>query len=123
MSANVSALSSQSPARWGAYLGLFCGCTCLVYGASTLGQSRPLPYSIAFLLCGVVELATCWFTIFRRRIAWSFAVSLNGTGALIFLFAIPKVRDGFGVPAILAVLPFFVLTLTTILLSLGNDEY
>ncbi len=114
--------ASKSPIRVGAYLGVAIGVACIVYGVMTFTDNKPVPYSLGFLIAGIVELFSCWYAMRGSRIAWSFAVSLTGTGAFVFLFGIPKVRDGLGVGTAIAVVPFFVLALTTAFLIATDEE-
>jgi len=52
----------------------------------TRAPETALPLAIAFLGAGFLDVVLCFFALRLSRPAWSFAVSLNGTGFLITIF-------------------------------------
>ena len=108
--------------RIGAVFGILIGIACTVYGATTFVGDRPLPYTFGFLLGGIIQCVACAFTLRNSRIAWAFAVSLTATGAFVFLFGIPKIRDGLGVATAVAVVPFFAFSLAAVLLTATKES-
>ncbi|ACY17983.1 hypothetical protein [Haliangium ochraceum] len=118
-------LPGNSPARIGAYLGLVAGLAMLGYGLKILfGQSdTQVPFQVALCLGGLLQMLTSFFAIKRQRAAWAFALSLNGTLTVIFLFGATRLRDAFDVHVFLGLLPALVYAAVTILLAAGTEEY
>lgn len=115
----------STPARLGCYLGLV---TALIMLGSALymlaGDSdTPMPLAIAFLVTGTLQAAVCTLALERKRAAWAFALSLNGTLSVTFLFGAPKVRDGLDVSLSLGLLPATLFAVVTTLLALGAEDY
>jgi hypothetical protein len=122
--ASKGPLPAASAGAMGAYIGIAIGVGFLVLAA--LGGLRadplPTPLVLALLLSGAFEVALCWQTIQRSRVAWSFAVALSGTVTLATLFGAPKIRDALGVPIMLAVLPSLIAAVATVLLAMAAEE-
>lgn len=118
-------LPSSSPGFIGAAMGMLIGMTLFGYGVWSFfaPDPPPMPQSFALVVAGFVEWTTCFFTMRMVRAAWAFAVSINGTGVLLFLFGTPQVRDAFGVGIGLAFLPAVAFLLVTILLVVSAEDF
>lgn len=118
-------LPSRSLARYGCYLGLLVAALFLVHSLYNLatGGPQPMPLKLAILTAGVLQAVTCWLALQGNRVAWSFALSLNGTLFLIFIFGAPRVRDGWEVSMALSMVPAVAFAALTLLLSLGSHDY
>jgi hypothetical protein len=101
-------LASGSPARLSAYAAAVIGVGLAGYGVHVMTAGAPLPYAIALQIVGLTQIALSWLVLARNRIAWSFAVSLTGTIAVVLLFAGPKLRDMFEIPLAAALIPSLV---------------
>ena len=114
-------LTMDSTAYWGAWGGVAMGGALLGLGLLSLfrGSSLPLPLTIALTVAGGLQGLLSFFTLQRRRAAWSFALSLSGTAALAFLFTAPKIRDTMHVSIAVALIPCAVGTLLTLLLAMS----
>jgi hypothetical protein len=121
----VSKLPSKSLASWAAYLGIVLGLLLLVHGVQTIVSDvpRPLPYSVAILIIGVLEICLSLLMLFGRRAAWSFMVSLNGTLCVVGLFGGPKIRDTFDIALYLALLPCFLFGLVCVWAAVAHDDF
>jgi hypothetical protein len=119
-----SMLPASSPARFGSYLGLAAGVVLAGFGLRMLfgDTDKPMPFQLAVLLAGGLELLLGVLTLRRSRAAWAFALSLNGTMAVLFLFGAPQLRDAFGVSMIVGMLPTVGFAVITTLLATGSEE-
>jgi hypothetical protein len=108
----------------GAWLGIAAGLACFAYGLVGLfDPETALPLAIAFLGAGFLDGVLCFFALRRSRPAWSFAVSLNGTGFLITLFRAIQLGGEFtGVDAS-AIALCLVFLLATIFLAMASRDY
>lgn len=97
----------------------FFGAALVVMTAKT---PPPAPLWVALFVIGFSDALCSFLTTRRKRLAWSFATSLNGTMALVMLLAAPKLRDIVDVPLIIAVLPAVYLTVVTSLLAVSAPE-
>lgn len=117
-------LSSDAPGFYGCILAIAAG-----FGMAGLGVyliasgASAMPLNVALLLLGSTNAALGYLALRRNRVAWSFALSLNGTLAVVFLFGAPKIRDAASLALGLAVMPAFVYALTTTLLALSGADY
>jgi hypothetical protein len=117
-------LAPASVGAIGAYLGMAFGLTLFVLGI--LGTMRadtlPIPLLVALFLAGPLQTGLCWQVLRRSRTAWSFAVALSGTAALVCLFSAPKLRDALGLSIGIAILPSLVAAVVTwLLVSAASD--
>jgi hypothetical protein len=88
------------------------------------GDSRsPMPLKFALLAAGVIEAVTCYYTLLRNRVAWSFALALNGTLSLVFLLGAPKVRDAWDISLALGFVPAALFIAIACLLGATSDEF
>jgi hypothetical protein len=117
-------LSPASSGAVGSYLGIAFGLTLLGLGgmAALGGVDLPVPLIVTLFLTGPLQMALCWQVLHRSRAAWSFAVALSGTAALVFLFSAPKIRDALGLPIGAAILPSFVALVVTWLLATAASQ-
>lgn len=107
-----------------ASLSLGAGALLLVYAATqALGATPPpTPQWLAFGIAGIAELALGIGLLRRRRLAWAFALSLDGTGLCILLIAAPRIaRAGHTLP--LALLPAAIALFLLLLLLFAADEF
>lgn len=105
------------------YLGMLAGLATFGYGLMSSFGDAPLPLAAALVLAGFAGLVACFFASRRNRAAWSFALSLNGTAFVIFLFGTSRVRDGFEVHWLIALAPAVVFLTVTVLLALAAPDY
>jgi hypothetical protein len=119
-----SVLAAKSPARFGSYLGAIAGIVLAGFALRMLfgGSDMPVPFQVAVLLAGGLQVLLCGLTLRRNRAAWAFALSLNGTLAAIFLFGAPQLRDGFDVSMIVGMLPTVGFGVISTLLAMGTEE-
>jgi hypothetical protein len=120
----ASWIASKSPGFAGAALGMLIGVGLFGYGMWTFfaPTPTPMPQSIALVVAGFVNWISCFYTMRRIRVAWAFALSLNGTGSVLFLFGAPKVRDAFETNLGIGILPMVLFLATTVLLAAASDE-
>lgn len=117
-------LSSDAPGRYGCILAIAVGFGMIGLGVYLLGVgASAMPLKVALLLMGAANAILGFLALRRNRVAWSFALSLNGTLAVVFLFGAPKIRDAASIGLGLAVSPAFVFGLTTVLLGLSGRDY
>jgi hypothetical protein len=118
-------IQGKSPGFVGATAGILVGLLVFGYGVMSFVDPvpPPLPKSVAMVVLGALEMLLCYFCMRRVRVAWSFAVSLNGVATVIFLFGAPKVRDAFDVNMLLGLLPMAVFLAITALLAAATDDY
>lgn len=118
-------IPARSPVRFGCYLGLVSALVLGGFGLRMLfgSSDQPLPFQIAVLLAGALQGVLSVQALRGQRAAWAFALSLNGTMAVMFLFGAPKVRDAFDVAFALGLAPAVGFGLITGLLAMGGDEY
>ena len=115
-------LPAASAGAFGAYLGMAFGLTLLILAAvGAAGKvDLPMPLVLALLMAGPLLGALCWKALHRSRVAWSFAVALSGTAALVCLFSAPKIRDALGLSIGMAILPAAVALVVCWLLSTAS---
>jgi hypothetical protein len=107
-----------------AFLSALGGIAILVYAALQMlaTPGPPLPEGLALGIAGMVEIALGIGLYRRRRLAWAFALSLDGTGLLILLLAAPRLaRAGASVPT--ALLPAACALLLLGLLVASRDDF
>ncbi len=116
-------LPAGSTGAFGAYLGMAFGLTLLILGVmGAIGTvDLPLPLILALCFAGPLQGALCWKALHRSRVAWSFAVALSGTAALVCLFSAPKIRDALGLSIGMAILPAVVALVVCWLLSTAGS--
>jgi len=119
----TNTLPSGSPARWAALLGVMLGVAMVLFGVWLMTTTLPLPLSGAFIIGGLIESTTSWFSLRAVRSAWAFACSLNGTLFLLFLFGAPNLRDRADVAMGIALLPAFAFGVLALLYALSSDDY
>jgi hypothetical protein len=119
-----SVLPSKSPARLGSLLAMLAGVLLGYFALDMLitGSDMPVPFQLAVLFAGVLQLLLSWQTLRRSRAAWAFALSLNGTLAAIFLFGAPQLRDAFDISMIVGMLPAVGSGVITTLLAMGSED-
>jgi hypothetical protein len=117
--------SARSPATWAALLGGLAGVGFAVVGVDLLATGSDLPLALSFgmILAGAIQVVCGLYSIRRVRAAWAFALSLNGTAFVVFLFGAPKIRDAPGVPIAAALAPCLIFALITTLYALSADDY
>ncbi|HYU14717.1 MAG TPA: hypothetical protein VEL05_01545 [Candidatus Acidoferrum sp.] len=117
-------LAASSSGAIAVYIGVPFGLALLILGLAGGLRADPLPSPLVIALClaGALEAVLCWRTLYRSRVAWSFAVALSGTLTMAFLFGSPKVRDTIAVPIGVAVVPALVALLVTCLLAAAASE-
>lgn len=118
-------LAAGSPARYGAYAGIVVALGSAGWGLSRFFIDNPpsTVYCLAFVIGGFLGIMLNLFTLVRSRIGWAFAISLNGTAAVVFLFGIPQVRDGLGVDTVVAAIPCIIFGAITTALVGGYEDF
>lgn len=109
----------------------FAGLAGIVVGLGMLGfsvylflfASTPAPLNLALGIVGLVNAATSLFTLQAVRVAWAFALSINGTAAVVFLFSAPRLRDAAGIPIIAALIPCLIFAAIVLMHALEPDEF
>lgn len=118
----MSRVSLSSPAGVAAIMGALIGAALMAIGVWTgVARLAPLALGVVLVIAGVAEIAIAWFAGHRARLAWSFALSLNGTASVVFLFAIPKLGDTIG-SRLLSAAVAAVFAAVTLLWSLSHAE-
>ncbi len=118
-------ISSGDPATWAAGLATLAGVGFVVLGAWLLidGSELPLALMAGLILIGGVQICCAYYSLRRVRAAWAFALSVNGTAFVIFLFGAPKLRDAASIPIAAALVPAIAFALITTLYALSAEEY
>jgi hypothetical protein len=117
-------LSSSSPAFFASILGILVGAFMTLFGAYLLQKGgNPLPLSIAVLCVGAIEVAASFYTLQRVRVAWAFALSINATAAVVFLFTSARLRDALELHLLLALVPALTFGLIVLLHALHSEEF
>lgn len=65
----------------------------------------PIPYLIACVIVAGLQMALSIGVLKRRRMAWSFSLSLHGVIAVVLFFAAPMIRDHYAVSFAVALIP------------------
>ena len=120
-----SMLSTHAPARFGCYLGLLSAAVLAGYGLYMFfdGHDMPLPFQVSLLIGGVLQAILCLTTLRRSRAAWAFALSLNGTLGVVFLFGAPKLRDAFDMSLFVGLVPAVAFGVITMLLATATEDF
>lgn len=117
-------ISSSSPAFIASVLGLIIGAFMLCSGAYLLvAGDMPITLGIAVVCVGIMEGAASYYTIRRFRVAWAFALSINGTAFVVFLFSSARIRDAVGTNILLALVPCLIFGLVVLLHALHSEEF
>jgi hypothetical protein len=118
-------LPTGAPARFGCYLGLLAAAVLAGYGLYMLfgGSDMPIAFQVSLLLGGVLQAILCLTTLRRSRAAWAFALSLNGTLGVVFLFGAPKLRDAFDMSMIAGLVPALTFGVITMLLATATEDF
>lgn len=118
-------IEGKSPGFIGAAAGILVGLLVFGYGIMSFidVEPPPMPKSIAMVVLGFLQMVLCFYSMRRVRVAWAFAVSLNGVAAVLFLFGAPQVRNAFDVSMVLGLLPTVVFIAITALLVAASNEY
>lgn len=117
-------LSAAHPAFIGGVAGALFGLGMMGFALYlAFATNRPMPLYIAVFVVGSANLAASVFTVRAVRVAWAFALSINGTGALVFLFASPRIRDAMDVSIGYALIPCAVSFVITILHALESEDF
>jgi hypothetical protein len=121
----VSTLPSSSLARYAGWLGIAVGVGLFGHGIHTFtfDAPPPLPYRIAVLIAGALEVVLAWMTLRANRVGWSFFVSLNGTLFVVGLFGGPRVRDAFEIDLAFALLPCFLFATACTLAAVAHEDF
>jgi hypothetical protein len=117
-------LPSSSPSFYAGLFGVLVGLGLIVFGVKLLlTSSTPTTLDIALIVVGMAEVATSALTIRALRAAWAFALSLNGTLALVLLFSGPRIRDAAEVSIGVALIPSVVFLALVVLHSLRPEDF
>ena len=122
--ASTARLSPGSPAHIGSIAGLLAGLGLVACGVYfMLAASTSLTLNISLIVMGIAEFATSFYTLKRLRVAWSFALSINGTAFVVFLFTAPRIRDTAEVSIGVALIPCLIFGAMVLMHSLHTDDF
>lgn len=117
-------LSTSSPGYIGCFMAIAVGCAMVLLGGYLLFKgASSMPLKIALVLLGATNALLGLLGLQANRVAWSFALSLNGTLGVVFLFGAPKVRDAADIHLAIAIAPAFLFGITTTLLALSGRDF
>lgn len=118
-------LDGSSTALYGAGAGMIFGLIIFGYGLLKIvgGSHLPMLLSIAISFTGFAMGTLSFFVMNRSRLAWAFACSLSGVGAVILLLAAPKIRDVMDFHISLALAPSLAFAAILFLLFLGAPDF
>jgi len=116
--------TGEGALRAAGVLGFAVGVCFFVYGVYLmfLGD-KPMPFAFTMLIGGAVNSLVSAYALRRSRVAWSFALSLNGVAAVVFLFGAPKIRDGLDLHILIALMPCIALSVATVMYWLAADQF
>lgn len=117
-------LSPASPSFAAAVIGGLTGLALLGFSVhlfANAGTTQPLNMAIAVL--GIAQMACAYYTLRTVRVAWAFALSINGTAAVVLLFSAPRIRDAADVSILVALLPCMLASVIVILHSLKPEDF
>jgi hypothetical protein len=117
-------LALASPGGVGSLIGMVFGVGLLVLGVLGFARSEPLPTPlvVALVIAGALEAVLCWQTLHRSRTAWSFAVALSGTAAMVCILGAPKIASAMGAALPIALIPAVIAVVVTIALTMAADD-
>lgn len=117
-------LSSKSPAFVAAVLGILTGLGLMGFAVYLIGTAEtPLTLDLALIVVGLIECVASFYTLQRVRVAWSFALSINGTVFAVLLFSAPRIRDAADVSIVVALIPSLIFGALVLLHSLQTDDF
>ena len=121
-----------SSTAYAAIAGFVLGLATVCFGLFLMAKGgTPAAMHIALVVVGLIEGATSFYTLRGLRVAWAFALSINGTVALTMLMSAPRIRDAIqeplevsvGTALVLALIPCILFSIVLVLLSLSQDEF
>lgn len=118
-------LAVGDPLSWAVVLASLAGLGLAVLGGKLLLEGSQLPgaLQVGLILIGGVQLCCAYYALRGARAAWSFALSLNGTAFVVFLFGAPKLRDAAEVPIGAALAPALIFATISTLYALSSDDF
>lgn len=118
------ALTPASPVFWGSAGSIVVSVLLLCLGAYlSSGGETPIALNVALIVLALVEGATGYFTLKGKRVAWAFALSINGTCSVVLLFAAPRIRDAAEVSIFAALVPCLIFGALVFLQALQPEEF
>jgi len=82
-----------------------------------------MPYSVALVIIGMLEMLLSYYVIKVRRASWAFLTSLNGTLFVVALFGAARLRDSLDVHMGLALLPCLTFGAVCLLAAFAHEEF
>lgn len=117
-------LGTESPSFWACCLGLLLGLGLVGGGLYLFAKAgTPAPLNTAVVLLGLTELATAYFALHHNRVAWAFALSINGTVATVLVFSAPRIRDWAEISIGVAMVPAVIFGILTLLHALKPEDF
>ena len=117
-------LSPASPSFAAAVIGGLAGLALVAFSIHLVANADTTqPLNVAIALLGITQLACSYFTLRLVRVAWAFALSINGTAAVVLLFSAPRIRDAAEVSILVALVPCMLASLLVILHSLKPEDF
>ena len=117
-------LAPNSPAFVASLMGILVGVGLLGFAIYLMAATRtPMAMDVSLIVIGLSEIAACAYTIKRVRVAWSFALSINGSAFVVFLFSAPRIRDAAEVSIGIALVPCLIFGTLVLMHSLHTEEF
>jgi hypothetical protein len=117
-------LLPNSPAFFASVFGILIGVALIGFAAYLMSATNtPIAMDLALIVIGLSECAASFYTLQRMRVAWSFALSLNGTAFVVFLFSAPRIRDAAEVSIAVALVPCLIFGALVLMHSLHSEEF
>lgn len=117
-------LASHTPAFVACAFGILIGLGLIGFALYLIATTNtPIVMDVALIVIGLTECAASFYTIYRIRVAWAFALSINGTAFVVFLFSAPRIRDAAEVSIAVALIPCLIFGVLVLLHSLHTEEF
>ena len=117
-------LPANHPSFWAGWIGVVLGMSMMAFGGYLfLNSSQVATLNIAIIVVGLIQVASSFFSLRMVRVAWAFALSINGTAAIVTLFAAPRIRDAAEVSILVALLPCLLFAAIVLLHSFEPKEF
>ncbi|HTJ45528.1 MAG TPA: hypothetical protein VL463_25665 [Kofleriaceae bacterium] len=99
------------------------GVLLVVTGCASVTIDLPVVLTVALLAFGISAITLAYFSWNGSRMAWSFAMVLDGVLAMFNLFGSTKIARLAGIPLGGAMLPFVLAVVSCIMLALVSKDY
>ncbi len=100
------------------------GVAMMVAGAYWMGGAETsATLNIAIMVVGLMEAAACFYALHLHRVAWAFALSINGTACIVMLFSAPRIRDASEIGLGVALAPSVLFGAIVVLYTIAENEF